>query len=165
MSEAGGLERFGSGLHPDAVAEIRGWARHPELAPLHDALIAHTDKAIFNDSFAEALVARHLLSRACCLRLEVPTPAGRTCDFEVERNGQLLYLHIKRLRSRPDEAARLTISPQLRYLERIRRPYVVRVRWHEDLSDEQMEQFVVRAAEFIGHARIGDELTVREESR
>jgi hypothetical protein len=57
----------------------------------------------------------------------------------------------------------LTISPRLRYLERIRRPYVVQVRWRDALSDEQMQKFVADAATFITHARVGDELTVREQ--
>jgi hypothetical protein len=133
------------------------------LSKLRAALISHASATAFFDTYAEALVARHLLRHGCALRFEVGTPSGKHCDFEAIRDGLQLYLHIKRVHPEGEEARQLTISPRLRYLERIRRPYIVQVRWHEDLSDAQMHRFVARAAEFIGQARVGDELTVRDD--
>jgi hypothetical protein len=94
----------------------------------------------------------------------VPTPSGKRCDFEVRRGDEIFYLHLKRLQSEQRRPHRLTISPRLRYLERIRRPYVVSVRWRRGLRDEQMQRFVSEAAEFIKRARVGDELTIFAEA-
>lgn len=156
------LDRFGDLLHPGVLADIDHWGEEHPLHELRAALHAHTDKTSFFDTFAEALVARHLLRHGCDLRFEVPTPSGKRCDFEVVRGDEIFYLHLKRLQSDP-RPRKLTISPRLRYLERIRRPYVVRVRWREGLDDEQMQRFVAEAAEFISRARVGDELTIRRE--
>jgi hypothetical protein len=158
-----GLDRFRTVLHPDVLAEVETWRDDPELGPLYAALRGHTGPISFFDAYAEALVARHLRSRGCSLRLEVPNPAGKRCDFEAERNGEKLYVHLKRVHSDRERPKQLSISPRLRYLERVKRPYVVRVRWHEGLDDEQMQRFVARAASFIARAQVGDELTVRDE--
>ena len=55
------------------------------------------------------------------------------------------------------------MSSRLRYLERIARPYVVKVRFPDNLTDQQMQRFVVSAAEFIRQARVGDELVIRDD--
>ena len=163
-STRNGLEQFADRLHPGVLADIDHWAGDPRLSKLHAALHAHSDETAFFDSYAEALVARYLQRHGCTLEFEVETPAGKACDFRVQRGDQQIYLHVKRVHSERIEPRQLTISPRLRYLERIKRPYVVRVRWHEGLSDAQMQQFVSRAADFISHARLGDELTIRDES-
>ena len=49
----------------------------------------------------------------------------------------------------------------MRVLEGIERPWLVRVRWTDGLSDAQMQELVVRSSEFLLQARVGDELTVR----
>lgn len=164
MHLEGGLYRFRERLHPAVARQVMQWQDHPELAELCASLLAHTDAKPFFDAYAEAMVARHLIDEGCELRFEVPTPAGKQCDFQVQRQGEEFFLHVKRLDNERPLRRRLAISSRLRYLERLPRPYVVSVRWHEGLSDEQMQQFVQEAAAFIGQASVGDEQTVRAES-
>jgi hypothetical protein len=163
MSEPRGLEIFADRLHPDVVADIEHWRDGHPLAPLRERLEAHTNLKSFLDVSAEALVARHLLRRGCAVRSEVPTPKGRTCDFEVSLAGQKFYLNVKRLATQRLGGRRLTISSRLRSLERIRRPYVVSVRWREGASDGLMQRLVRSATDFITHARVGDELVVHDD--
>lgn len=164
MTAIGALQRFGAGLNVEVLGDVEGWARDPALASLHATLDRHTNPKSFMDTYAEALVARHLRRRACDLRFEVPTPTGKACDFEVVHDDAVLYLHVKRLDTDRPIRKRLTISSRLRILERIERPYVVSVRWHEGAGDADMQRLVAQATEFIGHARVGDELAVRDDA-
>jgi hypothetical protein len=157
-----GLDRFRHDLDPAVVDEIAGWATDPELGKLRASLQAIPGRQKFLNTYAEAMVARYLLGRGCRLRVEILTPAGRTCDFEVAVGGHCFYLHVKRLNTDRPVRRRLTVSSRLRYLERINRPYVVSVRVNDGLTDEQMQRYVTSAAEFIGHARVGDELVIRD---
>ncbi|MCP3904176.1 MAG: hypothetical protein GY715_11145 [Planctomycetes bacterium] len=163
MDSPGALERFAPRLHPAIVADVRTWSDDPELGKLHASLDAHPSFKSFLDTYAEAVVARHLRARGCGLAFEVPTPSGRACDFEVTVDGQQCYLHVKRADTEPPRGRRLTISSRLRYLERIERPYVVSVRWHEGVTDTQMQRLVRSAREFITHAHVGDELVVHDD--
>lgn len=158
-----GLKRFEARLNGTVVEEIRQWNGHPELGKLLASLDAHTHSRTFFSTYAEAIIARHLLSCGCDLRFEVPTPAGKRCDFEVRCRGQRFFLHVKRADSLRPARRKPTVSSRLRYLERIARPYVVNVRWQEDLTDEQMYQFVTSAAEFVRRSRVGDELAVADD--
>jgi hypothetical protein len=159
---AGGLERFRDELDPSVVEEVAGWATDGELGKLHASLHAITDREKFLDTYAEAIIARYLLARGCRLQVEVLTPAGRSCDFEIAPRGERFFLHVKRLNTDRPLRRRLTVSSRLRYLERIARPYVVGVRFNEGLRDDQMQRYVTSAAEFIKHARVGDELVIRD---
>ena len=163
-NESGGLEHFPSGLSRAVVEEISAWADDRELGKLYAGLRAIRDRERFLDTYAEAVVARYLLARDCRLRSEVLTPAGRTCDFEVQSGGSRFFLHVKRLNTERAVRKRLTVSSRLRYLERIARPYVVSVRVTDGLSDRQMQRYVTAAAQFIKQARIGEELVIRDES-
>jgi hypothetical protein len=163
MAGPGALDRFAAQLHPSVVDEMRGWVDDPELGKLFASLDAHPSFKSFLDTYAEAMVARHLRARGCALTFEVPTPSGRACDFLVEVDGQQFYLHVKRADTEPPRGRRLTISSRLRYLERIERPYVVSVRWHEGVTDSQMQRLVRSAREFIMHAHVGDELVVHDD--
>ena len=158
-----GLKRFEARLNGAVVEEIRRWNSHPELGKLLASLDAHTHSRTFFSTYAEAIIARHLLSCGCDLRFEVPTPAGKCCDFEIRCRGQRFFLHVKRADSRRPARRKPTVSSRLRYLERIARPYVVNVRWQEDLTDEQMHHFVTSAAEFVRRSRVGDELAVADD--
>ncbi len=160
---SGGLDRFRDGLDPAVVEQINGWASRPELGKLYGSLQAIHDREKFLDTYAEAMVARHLLNRDCTLRVEVLTPSGRTCDFEVEHGGERFFLHVKHLNTLRPVSKRLTVSSRLRYLERIARPYVVSVHLRDVLTDARMQHFVMSAADFIQRARIGDELVVRDD--
>ncbi len=158
---SGGLDRFRDDLDPAVVDQIHGWAAEPELGKLYASLQAIRDREKFLDTYAEVMVARHLLSRGCRLRVEVLTPSGRTCDFEVGHGDERFFLHVKHLNTDRPVRKRLTVSSRLRYLERIARPYVVSVHLRDVLDDGRMQHFVVSAADFIQRARIGDELVVR----
>jgi hypothetical protein len=161
---ARGLDRFRDVLDPAVVDEIEGWAADPELGKLCASLQAIRHRQKFLNTYAEAMVARYLLDRGCGLRVEILTPAGRTCDFEVTRDGHRFFLHVKRLNTERAVRRRLTVSSRLRYLERIQRPYVVSVRFNDGLTDEQMQRYVMSAAEFIGQARVGDEVVIRDDA-
>ncbi len=161
---SGGLDQFQGGLDAGVVEAIRSWSDDPELGKLYDTLQAIRDREPFLDTYAEAMVARHLLSRDCRLQVEVLTPSGRSCDFEVDRGGRRFYLHVKHLNTDRPVRKRLTVSSRLRYLERIARPYVVSVHLRGDLDDESMQTFVTSSAAFIQRAQIGDELLVRDDN-
>lgn len=138
------------------------WRGHPELSRVLTALESHTNRKAFFDTYAEAVVARHLAARGCELRFEVPTPAGRHCDFEVKLGHHRFYLHVKRLDTDVASHRRLAVPARLRSLERIARPYVVQVRWREGSTAAQMQRLVTQAGEFIGQAHIGDEMLARD---
>ena len=157
-----GLDQFANDLNPAIVGMIRSWHGDSELEPLYHRLQARKTRRGFLDSFAEALVALHARRCGCSIQVEVPTPSGKTCDLLLERNGDSLFVHVKRLGSRKPTTKRMQISSRLRILEQIEKPWVVKVRWQESLDDEAMQAFVIAAASFIETARLGDEKVVRD---
>jgi hypothetical protein len=155
------VDRLGHEVNASVIEEAFGWLEDPELGRIARALQRHGDRKAFFDSYAEAAVARHLLARRCRLRFEVPTPAGRHCDFEVVRGSVAFYLHVKRLDTdRPSQNPRQLLKAMslLRALERINRPYIIQARWVEDISSANLKLLVNQAREFIRMARVGDEL-------
>ncbi|MHC4427509.1 MAG: hypothetical protein ACYS0D_02775, partial [Planctomycetota bacterium] len=158
----GGLARYRDQLHPALVDAIAGWADDPELGKLTASLQAINDREPFLNTCAEAIVARHLIDRGCRLEVEVLTPSGRSCDFRVTQGDAVFYLHVKRFTSVRAGRRRLNVSSRLRYLERVARPYVVSVRYRDDLDDAAMHRFVTEAAAFVSHARVGDETVIRD---
>ncbi len=162
-----GFHLLADELNPSAVKSILAWRDHPELGRLLTKLLSHTSRKAFLDSFAEALVALHLLSKGCQLRCEIPTPTDKRSDFEVRHGKEIFYLHVKRVdtdlpRNSPRQLR--TISNQLRSLERIARPYIVQARWNRRLSATQMRLLVKQSDEFIRRSRVGDEMIARDES-
>jgi hypothetical protein len=162
MRPSGGLQLFRAELHAQAVRDVLAWEDDAELGGLVAKLRSHTERKSFFDAWAEAMVARHLRAKGCALQFEVPTPHDRRADFEVARDGLTFYLHLKRLDTDRPASRRLPISSRLRVLERMRRPFIVQVRWHESLSDEQMQSMVAQAEAFIQQARVGEELRARD---
>ena len=79
----GGLARFREQLHPALVDQIVSWTDDAELGKLTASLQAIKDREPFLNTYAEAIVARHLIARGCKLEVEVLTPSGRSCDFRV----------------------------------------------------------------------------------
>jgi hypothetical protein len=149
---------------PAPVAkDLERWRSHPELANLTRRLSASADEAQFLDILAEVVIARHLGGKGCELRVEIPTPSGRSCDLEVKTDALTFYLHIKRLGSIDGGVRRLKVSSKLRVLERIARPYVVGVRWREAASSRHMTRLVRESEQFLLQARVGDELVVRDD--
>ena len=134
------------------------------MVPLLERLRTQHSLRGFLDTWAEVRVAAKLIEAGCVIDVEVPTPSGRSCDLAVHLRGHDCYVHVKRLANEETSARRLGISSRLRFLERIKRPFIVRIRWEENLSEQRMQELVERAASFIKHAHIGDELTVRSET-
>jgi hypothetical protein len=156
-----GLDKFSHDLNPAIIGMIRAWQGDPELDQLYHRLQARKKRRGFLDSFAEALVALHARKQGCSISVEVPTPSGKTCDLLLERDGVKLFVHVKRLGNRRPVHRRLKISSRLRILECIAKPWIVKIRWNEDLDDEAMQEYVTAAASFIETARLGDEHVVR----
>ena len=153
------LDRFAARIPPRMVDVIRSWRGDDGFGRLAAAIEGATTFTRFLDVYAEAVLAQHLRERGAACVLEVPTPSGRTSDFQVTLDGRTVFLHLKRINTeRPSR--RLTISSRLRGLERIRRPYIVKVRWTPEATDDDMQLFVHEARAFIQHARVGDEHTV-----
>src|SRR5262245_60897826 len=129
MRRPSGLEQFGTEVNAKVLREILGWREHRELRPIVQALEAHAERKAFFDTYAEAMVARHLLALDCELRFEIPTPKGRTADFEVHRDGLTLFLHVKRIDTDRPATRTLRVPARFRSLEHIKRPYIVQMRW------------------------------------
>lgn len=162
---SGGLKEYEGELDPDVIRDAIAWERGGPLATLAARLRSHVERKAFFDAYAEAVIARRLLLQGCDLRFEVPTPNGKTCDFEVASGDVRFFLHVKRLETDApvrNPARLMSVSSQLRALERIVRPYIVQIRWHEGVSAEQMHLLVSQAAEFLLHAHIGDEMKARD---
>lgn len=165
MPPTNGFHLLADELNPTAVRDILGWRDHPELSRLVTKLLSHTSRKAFLDSYAEAMVARHLVARGCVIRCEVPTPQGRRSDFEVTYSGQSFFAHVKRVDTdlqRHNPKQMRAISARLRTLERIARPYIVQVRWNERVTAAHMQELVNQAQPFIERARVGDEMIARD---
>ena len=164
FGDHGVLGRFGREVPLALREKLADRSDHPAMRPLLDRLRAQPSLRGFLDTWAEVRIADRLLDAGCVLDVEVPTPSGKSCDLSVHLRGHDCYVHVKRLANEETSARRLGISSRLRLLERIKRPFIVRIRWEEDLSEQRMQEFVERASAFIRHAHVGDELTVRVES-
>jgi hypothetical protein len=92
-----GLEKFEKDLHPEVVAVIRGWTMHSELSKLLKKLESFKDREQFFDFYAEAIVARHLISQGCEIKVEVPTKNSKSADFKVSKGSNTFFVHVKRL--------------------------------------------------------------------
>ncbi len=159
-----GLDQFAHDLNPAVVGMIRSWQGDSELESLYHRLQARKNRRGFLDSFAEALVALHARRHGCSIRVEVPTPSGKTCDLLLERDGVKLFVHVKRLGGTRPRNRRLKIPSRLRILEQIEKPWVVKIRWQEGLPDELMQYYVTETGSFIETARLGDEHVVRDQN-
>jgi hypothetical protein len=157
-----GLDQFAHDLNPAIVGMIRTWQGDEELDVLYHRLQARKKRRGFLDSFAEALVALNARRHGCSIEVEVPTPSGKMCDLLLQRDDVKLYVHVKRLGGTKPRSQRLKISSRLRILEQIEKPWVVKIRWKEDLDDEAMQYYVTETASFIEKARLGDEHVVRD---
>jgi len=139
---------------------LDGWIDRPELRPLLRRLVAGGHPEALAAAETEVAVARRLLDHGAEIRVEIETPDGRHCDFEVKSDGHVAYLHVKRLRG-ISSGRSLRLSPQLRKLESIERGYVVSIWWSEDLGRAGIRKLVDRAGRFIMEAKVGDEMVHR----
>ncbi|MEC8733489.1 MAG: hypothetical protein VX684_12375 [Planctomycetota bacterium] len=109
---------------------------------------------------AEARVARRLLRTGCDIAHELPTPNGRTCDFEVQVNDRRFYLHVKC--PRISHVPRPPLPSCLRVIEQVPRPYLVEVGWRADLDETQLTDLAQAVGRFLHEATIGEELLHRD---
>jgi len=160
----GGLHRFRDRVDPGLLSEIDAWiGRHP-LVRIRSALEARTDEKAFFDALAEAVLARHVLSLGFDVETEVPTVGNMTADLRVSKGGREVFLHVKRVATDIDNRAsrQIVISPRLRALEMVPRPWLIRVRWSSVANDRQMQRLVEEGMDFLRHASVGDELKVTD---
>ena len=111
---------------------------------------------------AEARDPRRLLHSGCEIQHEVPTPNGRTCDFEVSFNETRFFLHVKCPKLKLPN--RRTLPSFLRMVEQVRRPYLVEVDWRPDLDEHQLSELARAASRFTKEASLGEELLHRDDS-
>lgn len=109
----------------------------------------------------EAAIGLRLLARGARIQFEVPTASGRTADFLVRTATTTFALHVKRW-SPPDErpSATMRVPAAIRRLERVRRPYLVGVRWPG--ARLLVEPFLLEGTRFLQQASVGDEWVFRD---
>ncbi len=148
-----GLELFGKNLHPEVIADIRGWAKHPELSKLLKKLRSIKDWSQFLDHYAEAMVAWHLIRQGSEIEgYEVPTVNGRNTDLEVSRGGDTFFVHVKRLDFDKEMRHDLNVSKRLVSLQKRGVGYIL----HKSLTDEEMQNFYKEAKKFSKKAKVGE---------
>ena len=155
-----GLEKFKKIVHPEVVAEIRGWTKHPELSKLLKTLESIADREQFFDFYAEAMVARHLISQGCEIKVEVPTKTGKTVDFKISKGSDTFFVHVKRLNFDREMQHDLDVGNNLRvkdggddgrHLKKLKSAYkqfmpdgvniiLVTSAWREDSSIEDLQE-------------------------
>jgi Holliday junction resolvase-like predicted endonuclease len=141
---------------------VRGWLDHPQLDALARRVLFSAGEEAARSALAEAAVADHLLQRGCSIRVEIPTPRGRSCDFEVTHEDVRVYVHVKRLRG--VGTVHLAAPAALRRLERIERPFVVLVRWIAQPSGRLSSSTLREAERFLRGAQLGDEAILHDTS-
>lgn len=109
---------------------------------------------------AEALVARRALAAGCAVEAETPTPTGRTCDFRLTRDGELLHVHVKRLDAPPFDPP--TIPAALRRCLRRGRPARVEVRWDAELNALGLRRLGHAFEAFLRDGEVGESICVRD---
>ena len=132
-----GLEKFKRILHPEVVAEIKGWTNHPELSKLLQTLESKKEWERFLDIYAEAMVARHLISQKCELKVEVPTKNGKRADFEVSKDSSIFFIHVKRLNFDQETQHDFNVSTRLDSLRKKGIGFLL----NKSLTDDEMQQF------------------------
>jgi len=147
-----GLEIFEKDLHPKIVAEIRGWTKHPELSKLLKKLESMKDWEQFLDFYVEAMVARHLISQGCEIKVEVPTKNGKSADFNVSKGSDTFFVHVKRLNFDKEMQHDLNVSTRLDSL----RKKGFGFSHNKSLTDDEMQQFCKEANRFAENANDGE---------
>lgn len=138
--DATSFEASGNGARFSPLAEHRGLVR-----------------------LVEAAFAARALEQGCSISREVPGPAGRTCDFLLERDGLELAVHFKHF----DAAGAVpppTLRPQERELESIPRSLTVSIRHADGWTPTAEPWFLREAGEFLESAHVGEERQFRDEA-
>lgn len=156
-----GLKKFEKDLNPGVVAEIKEWKKHPELSKLLKKLQSIKDPQQFQDHYAEAMVARHLIKKECELQYEVPTVNCRCADFRVSKSSNTFFVHIKRTNLDKETTKNLKINTRLNCLRKIRRPITVSLINYKSPTDQEMQYCCKEAKEFIENAIEGDRKEIK----
>jgi hypothetical protein len=147
-----GLEIFEKDLHSEVVAEIREWSKHPELSKLLEKLYLMKDWEQFLDIYSEAMVARHLISQGCDIKVEVPTKNGKSADFKVSKDSHTFFVHVKRLNFDKEFQHDLNVGTRLDSLRKKGFGFSP----NESLTDDEMQQFCKEANRFSENANAGE---------
>ncbi len=147
-----GLELYEKNLHLEVIADVKGWSTHPELSKLLKKLQSIKDWQKFKDHYAEAIVARHLISHRCEIKIEVPTVNGRCADFQVLKGNNMFFVHIKRLNFGKEMQHDLNVSKRLDSLRKRGIGFI----FYKSLTDQEMQHFYKEAKKFSKGARMGD---------
>lgn len=147
-----GLDIFKSNLHPEVVFEIREWSKHPELSKLLKRLESIGDWEQFLDCYAEAMIARHLISKECEIKVEVPTRNGKSADFKVSKGSNTFFVHVKRLNFDQETQHDLNVSTRLENLKKKGIGFLL----DKSLTDDEMQQFSKEANRFSKELNDGE---------
>ncbi len=161
-----GLTRERNDIESRLQAELSAWGDLPAGGGCAGRQIRRRLESVSDGpmgasgALAEARVARRLLGAGCDLEIELPTPNGRTCDFEVTVEDKKFFLHVKCLHS--EAVDRPALPSFLRSIEQVKRPFLVEVDWRPGLKDPELARFAAAAREFVTEARLGEELLHRD---
>ncbi len=108
---------------------------------------------------AEVLVALRAIRAGCSVEAETPTPTGRTCDFRLDRHGQSLFVHVKRLQIDPFVPPRIPAA--LRSRLQVRRGVRAALRLDPALDRASLQRLGAAIAAFLREGAIGESLAVR----
>jgi len=156
-----GLKKFEKDLNTEVVAEINGWEKHPELSKLLKILQSIKDPQQFQDHYAEAMVARHLIRHGCELQVEVLTVNCGRADLKVSKSSNTFFVHIKRTNLDKETTKNLKINTRLNCLRKIRRPITVSLIPYKSLTDQEMQYCCKEAKEFIENASEGNRKEIK----
>jgi len=148
-----GLDLFEKNLHPGIVADIREWAKNPELSKLLIKLQSLKDWQQFLNHYAEAIVARYLINQECEIKVEVPTING-------SKSSETFFVHVKRLNF--DEEMQNDFNVGTR-LDRLRKEGIGFL-FYKSLTDLEMQQFYKEARSFSREAKDGDSKEIKSKS-
>jgi hypothetical protein len=151
-SSKAGLELFERILHPEVVAEIRKWSSHPELSKLLHTLESQKEQEQFLNYYSEAMVARHLISQGCELKVEVKIPKGKRVDFEVSKDSNNFFVHVKRSNFDKVLQHELNVSTRLDSLRKKGIGFLL----NKSLTDDEMQQFSKEANRFSKELNDGE---------
>lgn len=147
-----GFEKFEKNLDPEIVTEIEGWSKHQELSKLLRKIQSIKDWPQFQDHYAEAMVARHLIRQGCELQVEVPTANGKNADFKVSKGSDTFFIHVKRLNFDEEMQHDLNVGTRLDSLKKKGIGYL----FNKSLKDEEMQYFSKEANRFSKKAKEGE---------
>jgi hypothetical protein len=136
-------------LNRPVLKDLLSWKNHPELGKIFCKLNYISDSNKFLDHWAEVLIARHLLKKGCEIAVEIPTPKGKSVDFEASFLADKYYLHVKRLNSDENSTKKIKLYQRLDSLHKINKPFSIDIDILPDLSEKEFNCFTHKVKTFI----------------